>query len=67
MIHQIDEKTISPADYTIQIENLPVYGSDTLSSDKGIKYWVENNSTRELPIKVYKIIRTHFLDEFIEI
>lgn len=57
-----DDKTVTPSDYTIAIEGLPLE-----TTNKEILDWVKTFQTEKMPLIVEKIIRPFDINEYLDL
>lgn len=62
MAEEIDQSQQTPADYTVQIDNMP-----TDATDQEIKEYFETVLLKEFDGKVEKVVRSYYIGEYIEL
>ena len=63
---EVAETKISPADYTVMFTELPTDFNHHLSSDEGLKEWLEGMAQPGQPVIVKKIVRAYDVNEYME-
>ena len=64
---EADHRTITPSDYTVQLDGLPTSRKNPMSKDEEIIKWVEGHSTPALPIKVASFTRAFKIQGYIRL